>query len=160
MVLIRAGTQNAAFHVLRKRTAIKWGGALAVGMVALNLGAKVSRPLTQSAVTGNVRTGLISRAPACIASRTFFTSARSRLSSASSLFAGILSTQPKMGLTPPQPPPEWNHTAEDITRLVKEGIEKDRVVMDKVGALDPKDCNFESVCTTRIAVECYELTVI
>lgn len=50
-----------------------------------------------------------------------------------------------MGITPPQPPPQWNHTPQDIPRLVKEAIEKDKAVMDRVGALDPKDCTFESV---------------
>ncbi|KAF8809568.1 metallopeptidase MepB [Phlegmacium glaucopus] len=50
-----------------------------------------------------------------------------------------------MSLTPPQPPPFWNHTAEDILRLTKEAIEYDRAVQDKVGGLDPKDCTFESL---------------
>ncbi|KAJ2935191.1 hypothetical protein H1R20_g1938, partial [Candolleomyces eurysporus] len=35
--------------------------------------------------------------------------------------------------------------AEDIVRITKEAIEKDREVQDKVGKLDPKDCTFESV---------------
>ncbi|KAF8158338.1 metallopeptidase MepB [Crassisporium funariophilum] len=50
-----------------------------------------------------------------------------------------------MSLTPPQAPPTWNHTAEDITRLTKEAIENDRAIQDKIGALSPKDCTFESV---------------
>lgn len=50
-----------------------------------------------------------------------------------------------MSFNPPQPPPFWNHTAEDIVRLTKEAIEKDRTVQDTVGKLDPKDCTFESV---------------
>ena len=39
-------------------------------------------------------------------------------------------------LTPPQPAPVWNHSAEDILRLTKEAIERDRAVQDKVGALE------------------------
>jgi len=53
--------------------------------------------------------------------------------------------KPTMSLTPPQPPPVWNHAAEDILKLTKEAIEYDRVVQDTVGGLDPKDCTFESV---------------
>ncbi|TFK40593.1 hypothetical protein BDQ12DRAFT_664326 [Crucibulum laeve] len=65
-----------------------------------------------------------------------------------SLFSSV--TWPSaMSLTPPQPPPSWDHTDEDITRLTKELIEKDRAVQDKIGALDPKDCNFESVFRQR-----------
>jgi len=48
-------------------------------------------------------------------------------------------------LTPPQPAPVWNHTAEQILSLTKEAIERDREVQNKVAALDPKDANFESV---------------
>jgi hypothetical protein len=54
-----------------------------------------------------------------------------------------------MSLTPPQPPPSWDHSAEDITRLTKELIAKDRAVLDKIGSLALKDCNFNSVSDTR-----------
>ncbi|KAG5349533.1 hypothetical protein C0989_003290 [Termitomyces sp. Mn162] len=50
-----------------------------------------------------------------------------------------------MSLTPPQPPPSWNHSPEDITRLNNEYIAANRAVQDAVGALAPKDCNFTSV---------------
>jgi hypothetical protein len=50
-----------------------------------------------------------------------------------------------MHLTPPQPPPFWNHSADDILKLTKEAIEYDRAIQDKVGLLDPKDCTFDSV---------------
>ncbi|KAA1469830.1 metallopeptidase MepB [Dentipellis sp. KUC8613] len=49
------------------------------------------------------------------------------------------------GLTPPQPAPKWSHTAEDITRLTKEAIERDRELQDKVAKLKPEECTFESV---------------
>lgn len=48
-------------------------------------------------------------------------------------------------LTPPQAAPVWNHSAEDIVKLTKEAIERDRAVQDKVGALDAKDASFETV---------------
>jgi len=53
-----------------------------------------------------------------------------------------------MTFTPPQSPPGWEHTTEDILKLTKEAIEYDRAVQDKVGGLDPKDCTFESVFLT------------
>ncbi|KAG2009857.1 metallopeptidase MepB, variant 2 [Coprinopsis cinerea AmutBmut pab1-1] len=154
MVLTRVTTRKAAFYASHKRTALKWGSALAVGLAAFNMarGPAAAQLSQWSGVvqSGNVRAlQLISNRNAFglgssfSSTRSFFSSPRSRLPT-SSLFSSISSSS-NMGLTPPQPPPEWNHTAEDITRLVKEAIEKDRAVMDKVGALDPKDCNFESV---------------
>ena len=50
-----------------------------------------------------------------------------------------------MTLTPPQAPPLWDHSTDDITKLTKESIETYRKAMDKVGALEPKDATFESV---------------
>lgn len=50
-----------------------------------------------------------------------------------------------MSLTPPQSPLQWDHAAPDITRLTQEAIDADRALLDKVAALDPKDCTFESV---------------
>jgi metallopeptidase MepB len=53
-----------------------------------------------------------------------------------------------MPFTPPQLPPDWSHSAEEILKLTKEAIEYDRAVQDKVGGLDAKDCTFESVFLT------------
>ena len=50
-----------------------------------------------------------------------------------------------MSLTPPQPPPSWDHSPGEITQLTNELIAHDRALQDKIGALDPKDSNFESV---------------
>jgi metallopeptidase MepB len=50
-----------------------------------------------------------------------------------------------MALTPPQAPPTWDHSADDITKFTKDSIETYRNVLDKVGALEPKDATFESV---------------
>ncbi|CAL1713196.1 unnamed protein product [Somion occarium] len=48
-------------------------------------------------------------------------------------------------LTPPQSPPKWTHTAKEILDLTKEQIEKHKVAEDKVAALPPSECSFESV---------------
>jgi metallopeptidase MepB len=60
-----------------------------------------------------------------------------------------------MSLTPPQNPIEWNHSAEDIARLTQQAIDQDRAAQDKVAALDPKDCNFDSVRTVSASVQLY-----
>lgn len=57
----------------------------------------------------------------------------------------VSSSSSKMSLTPPQPPPSWDHSPGDITQLTNQLIAHDRALQDKIGALDPKDCNFESV---------------
>ncbi|KAF7422637.1 hypothetical protein PC9H_010793 [Pleurotus ostreatus] len=50
-----------------------------------------------------------------------------------------------MSLTPPQAAPSWNHTAADIISLTKDAIAKHKATDDKVGALAPEDCNFDSI---------------
>ncbi len=50
-----------------------------------------------------------------------------------------------MSLTPPQAPPSWDHTPEQILSITKDAIEKDRAAMDKVGSLAAKDADFKSV---------------
>jgi len=53
-------------------------------------------------------------------------------------------------LTPPQPPPVWTHTPEQVVTLTKEAIKKDREVQDQVGKLLASECNFDTVSTTPI----------
>jgi hypothetical protein len=48
-------------------------------------------------------------------------------------------------LTPPQPPPTWTHTPEQVTSLINDLIAKDRAIWDKIGSLPSEDCNFDSV---------------
>ncbi|KZT12028.1 Metalloprotease [Laetiporus sulphureus 93-53] len=48
-------------------------------------------------------------------------------------------------LTPPQPPPSWTHSAEQVLELTKDAIAKDRELKDSVAALPSADCNFPSV---------------
>jgi metallopeptidase MepB len=51
-------------------------------------------------------------------------------------------------LTPPQLAPVWTHTPEDVLRLTREAIEKDRAVQDQVAKLPVSECNFETVSAT------------
>lgn len=53
-------------------------------------------------------------------------------------------------LTPPQPPPVWTHTPEQVVTLTKEAIKKDREVQDRVAKLLASECNFDTVSTTPI----------
>jgi hypothetical protein len=74
-------------------------------------------------------------------------------SSLSSIFAlSSLSSSNMANLTPPQPPPVWTHTPEDVLHLTKEAIEKDREVQDRIGKLPASECNFETVGATLIYV--------
>ncbi|KAF5338907.1 hypothetical protein D9611_008754 [Ephemerocybe angulata] len=121
--------------ITRPRTALKWAGAVAVGLVALRGSsvrpAGVSKACSDMFSAGKVRSS-------AFAARRFL--------STNSLFSALSSSsQFDMSLTPPQAAPVWNHSAEDILRLTKEAIEHDRAVQDKVGALDAKDAGFESV---------------
>ena len=74
-------------------------------------------------------------------------------SSLSNIFTpSSLSSSNMANLTPPQPPPVWTHTPEDVLSLTKEAIEKDRAVQDKIGKLPASECNFETVSATSIHV--------
>ena len=98
-----------------------WAGAPAVGLVAVN----------KRSIAGHV-------VGPCGDIRTRYRFCRSFLS----LLPLVKHT---MTITPPQPPPLWNHSADDILKLTKEAIEYDRAILDKVGRLDSKDCTFDSV---------------
>lgn len=110
---------------------------------------KTGRAIQLRSITGHV--GHISRTsksvslrppPLPLPRRHFRVSAPAK----ASIFSSILATSPAdMALVPPQQALEWNHTAEDITRLTKKAIDDDRALQDKVAALNPKDCNFDSV---------------
>jgi hypothetical protein len=51
-------------------------------------------------------------------------------------------------LIPPQPPPVWMHTPEDVLRLTREAIEKDQRVRNQVARLPASECNFNTVSAT------------
>jgi len=69
----------------------------------------------------------------------------------SSIFdTSSLSSSNMANLTPPQPPPEWTHTPEEVLTLTKEAINKNREVQDRVAKLPPSECNFDTVSSTII----------
>ena len=78
---------------------------------------------------------------------TRFSSSLSSIFASSSLFSSNMAH-----LTPPQPPPVWTHTPEDVLNLTKEAIRRDREVQDKVAKLPASECNFDTVSATSIYV--------
>ena len=52
-------------------------------------------------------------------------------------------------LNPPQAAPKWTHTPEEVLKLTTDAIAEYRALEDKVAALKPEECNFESVGTAR-----------
>jgi len=132
---LRAGSQCLPI-ITRRKVVLGWGSALTVGLAAVGW-----RSCQSSHVScGDIRTGCWSANTGRMASLRSFSTSLPRF-----FFPLSPSTTTNMSLTPPQPPPIWNHTAEDITKLTKESIETYRGVMNKVGGLDPKDCTYESV---------------
>lgn len=70
-------------------------------------------------------------------------------SSLSGIFApSSMSSSNMVSLTPPQPPPVWTHSPEDVLSLTKEAIKKDREVQDRIAKLPASECNFETVSAT------------
>lgn len=124
-----------------RKTTVGWGGAFTIGLVAVSW-----RSISSHVSGGDIR-GRYS-----INTRS---AQRAFSSSTSHLFFSLTSTS-TMAITPPQAPPTWEHTTEDISKLTKQSIEKYRAVMDKVGALEPKDCTFESVSLPPLEY-CYKL---
>uniref|UniRef100_A0A0W0FS66 Putative metallopeptidase MepB n=1 Tax=Moniliophthora roreri TaxID=221103 RepID=A0A0W0FS66_MONRR len=50
-----------------------------------------------------------------------------------------------MSVKPPQAPPSWNHSPEEIAKITEQLIKENRAVQDKIGSLPEKECNFQSV---------------
>lgn len=128
----RAGTM-VAMPFMRKRTLFGFG-ALAAGLAMVHRTELTGIGMRFSAITPLRPLRFIYRSQ----------------STFSGLFSSITSTSGDgsanmASLTPPQSPPKWTHTAKEILDLTKEQIEKHKVAEDKVAALPPSECSFESV---------------
>lgn len=82
-----------------------------------------------------------------------------RLFSVSSPPSGVFDTSSfsssnMVNLTPPQSPPTWTHLPEDVIKLTKEAIDKDREVQDQVAKLPASECNFDTVSPSAIRLTC------
>lgn len=131
MVLqVRSGLQ--LLRPKRPRQLLQWGGVFAVGFAAV----------AWRSFSGNFRTGLEVTHP----KYTFRQFNLKAFSVRSALFSTIITASTsRMSLSPPQPPPNWTHTPENIARLTTEAIDNHRAVEDKIGGLSPSECTYESV---------------
>ena len=70
-----------------------------------------------------------------------------------STLSGLFSLSPAdsimASLNPPQAAPKWTHTPEDVLKLTEDAIAEYRALEDRVAALKPEECNFESVGAAR-----------
>lgn len=133
-------TGRALRGIRGHKSRLGWGGALTVGLVAVNWRSIASHVGNG---TGDIRERYsnVHGHARSIASALF----RPFSSTAYNSFFTLSSSTTTMSLTPPQAPPTWEHTTEQVTQLTKDAIEKYRQVMDKVGSLDAKDANYGSV---------------
>lgn len=63
-------------------------------------------------------------------------------------------------LTPPQSPPRWDHTPEEVIQLTKDAISCNKAVSDEVAALLPTECNFETVSSPGLVLSSISLPFI
>jgi hypothetical protein len=110
-----------------RRSAPIFGGAIAASVAIL---------LTSNAARGFLRA----------------TSLGSRVVTRSFLVPSVLPFVQMPSLKPPQPPPSWSHTADDITKLTREAIARQRKLDDRVAGLSATDCNFDSVSRQSLTV--------
>lgn len=54
---------------------------------------------------------------------------------------------PSSHWSPPQSPPQWTHTPEQVATSIKSAINKAKQQYDQIGSLSPDQCNFDSVFT-------------
>ena len=132
----RAGTR-VAMPFMRKRTLLGFG-ALAAGIAMVHK-TELAGTSLQLAV-GSMR--LSGSTPLRIPHRLIYRSH----STLSGLFSSISSSSTNMAtLTPPHAAPKWTHSAQEILDLTKAEIANHKAAEDKVAALAPSECNFESV---------------
>ncbi|KII91031.1 hypothetical protein PLICRDRAFT_39628 [Plicaturopsis crispa FD-325 SS-3] len=130
---VRACSLRLPPCLLKRRTLLKWGSALTVGLAAVGC----QRSMNGYAIRGT---------------RDFhrhavFPEAKGPLHRLSSSFSTLFASTntPMASLTPPQAAPSWTHSPEDVLKLTKEAIESEKQLQDKVATLAPEECNFESV---------------
>ncbi|ESK89011.1 metallopeptidase [Moniliophthora roreri MCA 2997] len=112
---------------LPHRKAWGWSSAFAVGLAAVALRSSIN-----TTTPGDFRNGttMLMRGIRVLHSRPPLS---------------FLSQSPfKMSVKPPQAPPSWNHSPEEIAKITEQLIKENRAVQDKIGSLPEKECNFQS----------------
>ena len=139
--LVRSRIPPPSLSSTRRRRTLLGIGALAAAGLAGTLAHGQQRPFglgfgAARSAHSHLHDLLLPRPISALAHRSLFSLA-SILDSAS---------PPHMAsLTPPQPPPKWTHTPEEVESLTKAMIDKDRKLMDAIAALKAEDCNFDTV---------------
>ncbi|KAK7048309.1 metallopeptidase MepB [Favolaschia claudopus] len=118
-----------------RRNMLQWRGVIAVGVAAASF---------RSITTGNFRQ-LVTPGISLWTGYTSIANAFSKRLSFSTFTIPSQTPSTTMPIVPPQPPPEWTHTPDDVTRLTKEAIDTHRTVEDTVGALPASECTYESL---------------
>lgn len=139
-----------------RRPLLGWSAALAVAAFATYHGSHAPL-LTAGPKAHWTSIAGYSRVVTPALTRAFSTSYSLLSSFPSSTFTFSSRSDPSMAdlkLTPPQSAPKWNHSAEDILKLTKEAIQKDREVLDRIGKLPKDQCNFETVSHLMIRSFC------
>ena len=54
-------------------------------------------------------------------------------------------------LTPPQAPPTWKHTVQDVEKLITEALEKKKKVSDGIAKFPEDKLDFDNVSTVSIS---------
>ncbi len=75
-------------------------------------------------------------------------------STLSGLFSLPTANSIMASLNPPQAAPKWTHTPEEVLKLTKEAIADERARLDKIAALKPEECTFESVRRLSLLEPC------
>ncbi|KAJ7505372.1 metallopeptidase MepB [Mycena galericulata] len=126
----------------RPRQLLQWGGVFAVGFAAIGWRSFTSGKL-RPRLLGITHSKYTPYYTSSFLRQLNLKAPFSALSSSS--FSTVTTYTNKMSLRAPQPPPDWTHTPEVVARLTKEAIANHRAVEDKIGALQPSECTFESV---------------
>ncbi|KAJ7935586.1 metallopeptidase MepB [Mycena leptocephala] len=125
---------------------LQWGGVFAVGIAAVGF-----RSLATT--SSSFRSGLVTQYTLHTSGlgRTLF--GRFNFGIRPSFFSTIIITSTPMSIPPPQPPPEWTHTPDDVAKLTKQAIATHKAVEDKISALKSSECTYESVFLALEAAE-------
>jgi hypothetical protein len=112
-----------------------------------------SAPILGGAIAASVAILLTSDAARGFLRATTRTS--SRVVTRSFLVPSVLPCVQMPSMNPPQPPPSWSHTADDIAKLTREAIARQRKLYDRVAGLSATECNFDSVSRGQSLAICH-----
>jgi hypothetical protein len=135
--IVRVGSKAPARMVLGRKSLLSAGAVAAAGLAALT---------HKSAAGGLLSTRHWITSP-WAAVPSYYSRSQATLAS---FFPSISADM--AALTPPQPPPVWTHTPEEVLRLTEERIAKHKEALDKIAALPEAECTFDTVCSQLVSI--------